>query len=297
MRAAEKIKERAKKNLGVCDPCNFKRSTASGLYVHCQKRPGEHLPAWEDGNCPMDYWKQAKGELPVKRLKYLFVDNDGKQHLSEAKPDYWKQGFLLCNGPSMPAAAPFLPRIVTMGLNNCPFYTTHWCCVDNPSSFPDVAWRWETTHYVPVRRMGELPEAAKERNVYGYNEYTGFKWWRFLAEERINWGNQTMMIAVRILFDLGIRELFIVGADFSMEAGEGAYGDGRSANEAHAANNNRSYAMLNDRFGLLRPLLEKHGMKIWNCTPGSKLTAFETMGYDEAVERCSYATVGENTKA
>jgi hypothetical protein len=50
-------------------------------------------------------------------------------------------------------------------------------------------------------------------------------------------------------------------------------------------NNNKTYAAMNDRFDLLRPVFEKYGFHVYNCNPASGLKSFDYYPYDEAVKQ------------
>ena len=273
--------------MSVCESCNFNTRTSADLYVGCAKSD-EPIPAWQTHKCPKGIWKDATEGMPPKALGYKTQDNK----MIELQGLYKDRScFLICCGPSLKTAMTLwrkrrLGDYLTMGLNNSPavFQPNLWCCVDGLYKFPRWVYRSkEVTKFIPVRRWDE-PQMADAVSVYGYAERNRFQWWRFLADEIVTWGNQTMMIAIRLLFDLGIRRVFIIGADFHMEPGDGAYGDGRYGGPQLARNNNESYAKLDGRFALLRPYLERFGMYIYNATPGSRLTAFDTISYDEAID-------------
>jgi hypothetical protein len=121
---------------------------------------------------------------------------------------------------------------------------------------------------------------------------------RWLWEPSINWGNHTnltdelgnkgsrsvMLAAMRILFILGIRHLFIVGADFRMDRDKDNYAFPQSRNKGSVNSNNTTYKILNLRFNALLPHFEKAGFCVHNCTPNSGLTAFPTMAYEDAIK-------------
>src|SRR5690606_10093753 len=113
----------------------------------------------------------------------------------------------------------------------------------------------------------------------------------FLHERSICWGDHqrvrsTMLVAVRLLYHLGVRRVYIVGADFHMEPGGlgKTYGFDEDKDERACRSNNRAYKVINERFTLLRPYCEAAGFHVWNCTPGSRLTAWDAMTIEQAVE-------------
>ena len=200
--------------------------------------------------------------------------------------------FLLCPGPSLDRMelVPLMePGFLTMSMNNGPdvFRPNLWCAVDGNEGTGEndrfLPWIFQDPgimKFYPVRHL----HTVQGPNLWGYTETQPFRWWRYLAEQRVVWGNNVMMICIRILYDLGVRTIYVLGADFHMDAQE-PYAFRETVNDQHARSNNVSYEMMNRRFVLLRPLLEQHGLKIFNCTPGGNLTAFERMGYDQAIDQ------------
>jgi len=95
-----------------------------------------------------------------------------------------------------------------------------------------------------------------------------------------------MLAALSLLHYLGFRHVYLVGADFRMsETEKYAFDEGRT--KAATRHNNVLYESLDRRFKALAPHFAEQGFKIWNCTPGSGLTAFPQMDYAKAVERAS----------
>ena len=83
-------------------------------------------------------------------------------------------------------------------------------------SAPDALWRqrWE----LAGMKLGDCP------NVIGYRRNEKFHAPRFLHEETVNWGNHkkygggrsVLLAALRILFLLGFRRVYLLGVDFEM---------------------------------------------------------------------------------
>lgn len=219
--------------------------------------------------------------------------------------------FLINSGPSFATldhSKLRQPGILTMGLNNSvkSFRPHLWTCVDNPQNFLKSTWddpaihkivpishidkplwdsydgRWQATDY----KVADCP------NVTYYKRNERFKADQYLFEDTINWGNHTnmgggrsvMLAAIRILFLLGIRRVFLLGADFNMKAGEKNYHFEQARSNSSVKGNNSTYKMLQERFTLLRPIFEDNGYHVFNCNSASQLTAFEHMPFDEAIE-------------
>ena len=95
-----------------------------------------------------------------------------------------------------------------------------------------------------------------------------------------------MFIALRVLYGMGVRTVFIVGADFTMSA-DYTYSFQQARARGAVNNNNNYYTELNYRFDQARPHFEAAGFQVYNCTPRSGLKSFEAKPLDEAV---SFAT-------
>ena len=96
-----------------------------------------------------------------------------------------------------------------------------------------------------------------------------------------------MLVAIRILYELGFKKVFLVGCDLRMEKGKANYAFSQDRAAGAVRNNNNTYRMLNDRFDALKPLFDKLGFKVWNCYEDSGLRTFPFMPFAEAVEVAS----------
>lgn len=223
--------------------------------------------------------------------------------------------FLICSGPSFAKLNHDLlrqPCILTMGLNNSPksFRPNMWCEVDSPDHFmrsiwldPKImkfapichatkpifhnqAWRWLAHSNKKPWRVGECP------NVIYYRRNEHFQAKQFLTEDTINWGNHkkygggrtVMLPAIRILYILGVRRIFLLGCDFKMEEGKSNYHFEQKRERGSVKGNNSTYAMMEQRFGELKPHFKKAGLEVYNCNPDSALKAFDKVPYEEAIQ-------------
>lgn len=239
----------------------------------------------------------------------------------------WYRGqacFLLCNGPSLAAmdlTMLRLPGIMTMGMNNgwAIFRPDLWICVDRPGSFIDTGWKDpRITKFVPTEALRSKLHVKKQDGtfkksafavsdmpaVFCYMRNNRFDPETFLHEDSVNWGcgevitdslgirggRSVMLASLRILCYLGFTRVYIVGADFKMAwqpDGQGNYAFKQWRWKSSVTGNNASYEALNRRFEALQPKLLEEGIKVFNCTPGSGLSAFPPMDYEEAVADAS----------
>ena len=222
--------------------------------------------------------------------------------------------FLLCGGPSLAKLdlkALTQPGIVTFGINNSPATVRPqlWIEVDNPGNFLLSIWLdprimkfvpicHTTKHIFDNQAWADSKLTVGDcQNVHYYRRNERFDHTQFLWEDTVNWGcegkhtgtagikgcRSVMLAAVRLCFALGFKTCFLLGADFRMAEGEKNYAWEQGRSKQSVKNNNNTYAALNKRFGLLRPLMEKAGFYVYNCNDESGLTAFDYMPFRKAV--------------
>ena len=227
--------------------------------------------------------------------------------------------FLLCGGPSLKRhdLGKLEQRgIITCAVNNAAAVVRPklWVSVDDPGNFCDAIWRDPgILKFVPLCHMEKTLTERKETGelapshelvgdmpaVFGYRRNEAFIADQWLYEDTFNWGNHSdrldasgikgsrsvMFIALRMLFYLGIRRLYLLGCDFRMQFGTQNYAFEQDRTRASVNGNNSTYAALNVRLGMLKPYFDKEGYEIFNCTPDSGLKVFPHMEYEEAVQR------------
>lgn len=215
---------------------------------------------------------------------------------------------LICGGPSLrdvDFGEVCESGIITMGLNNS--WNTYrpdlWCGVDRADSFSDRGWADpRIIKFAPVSEMrrnlrrresgkfttlGKTP--GRSPNTLFFKRSVGFQPETFLHQPTANYGNNgghfdstgvkgsrsVMLAAMRILHYLGFRRVYIVGADFNMPLDGDHYANGERQDDATARGNDGTYDALNIRFDKLRPIFDDAGFAVKNCTPNSRLSAFE----------------------
>ena len=226
--------------------------------------------------------------------------------------------FLICAGPSL--ASHDLTRldqrgVLTMAVNNAATVVRPrlWCSVDDPGNFADAIWRDPGIQkFVPLAHMEKkfiVRDASgalvKSRElvgdmpaVFGYRRNESFHADQWMTEDTFNWGNHgdradadgnkgsrsVMYVALRLLFYLGVRQVFLLGCDFRMQNGSRNYVFDQDRTPSSVRGNNQSYRAFNQRMQHLLPHFDQVGFHVYNCTPGSGLTVFPHLRYEEAVE-------------
>lgn len=234
--------------------------------------------------------------------------------------------FLLCGGPSLAKHDLSLLSqrgILTMAVNNAAtvFKPNLWTHVDKPGNFVPQIWQDATiTKFTPLSMRDQFFRVRDENNklvasslrtqdcpnVLFYRRNETFNHQTYLSEPSVNWGcsagvadslgqkasRSVMLAAMKILYVLGVRRVFLLGCDFKMTLGAQNYAFAQNRAKGSVNNNNRTYQVLNARFAALRPLFEEQGFSVYNCTPQSGLKAFDFMGFEQAVEAAASPCAG-----
>lgn len=231
-----------------------------------------------------------------------------------------RSAFLMLSGPSLNLLdldELRRPGVLTMGVNNSwtIFRPNLWTCVDHPRRFIDTGWKDpKIMKFAPACAHGlhlgvqgddgvirnSSFKVAQMPSTLFYKRSNAFDHTRFLTGEAVMWGcmnkqtdtlgiegkRSVMLVALRLLHHLGVRTVYLIGCDFAMsEDRRYAFDESRKAQAIE--NNNRLYDGLARRFQALRPHFEANGFRVMNCSPGSKLDAFERMDYADAVAQAA----------
>ena len=225
--------------------------------------------------------------------------------------------FLLCSGPSLTAVDSTLLQkrgVISCSVNNAAsvFRSSLWVSLDDPGNFCDVIWRDPAiTKFVPIERLdrpirirnklGELVESnEKVRDMpatIGFQTNNVFSTNSWLHEDTVNCGNDddkideignrgsrsVMLAALRLLYYLGFRKVFLLGCDFRMSYGKCNYAFDQAQTRLSVRGNNRTYRVLAERLKLLKPYFENESFEVFNCTPNSDLTVFPFIQYEKAI--------------
>ena len=220
-----------------------------------------------------------------------------------------QSAFLICGGPSFGELDHDLlrrPGVLTMALNNAvkTFRSNLWVSVDDPSHFIRSIWMDPTIQkFAPICHTNKsifdsdawrtMPHRVLDcPNVLYYKRNEHFKPEQFLWEDTLNWGNHkrlgggrsVMLPALRILFFLGIRKVYLLGCDFQMAA-DYTYHFDQTRAAGSVSGNTSTYRKLSEWFARLRPLFEAEGFHVYNCNRDSCLTVFDHVGYESAIDR------------
>ena len=229
--------------------------------------------------------------------------------------------FLICNGPSLSSGKYDIsmlkrPGVVTMGINNGPrtIRPNLWTCVDDPKRFIKSIWLdpciqkfvpmsfatkalFDNENWCDMMDENGKPYLVRNcPNMTYVRRNEKFQADRYLVEDTINWGNSAknggsrsvMLSAIKILYLLGFRKVYLLGADFDM-TGEKTYHFDEQREKGAVKGNMSTYeALKNVYFPSLKPHFEKAGYHIYNCNLESQLKVFDFVRYEDAIEEATY---------
>jgi hypothetical protein len=92
-----------------------------------------------------------------------------------------------------------------------------------------------------------------------------------------------MLPALRILFLLGFRKVYLMGADFTMTEDYAYHFDERREKGAVKCNMNTYKKMRDEYFPSLQEHFKEEGFNVYNCNPDSGLKCFEHVNYNDAI--------------
>ena len=226
--------------------------------------------------------------------------------------------FLVCAGPSLNELDLSLLSqrgILIASMNNVGAIKIRpnlWFSVDDPCSFCENIWYdpiiWKFIpeenigkHFLERDEKGKFQRSKKRvhecPNVLMYRRNKDFHAETFLIEPTVNWGNHSdnsdsyggkggrsvLFPALRILFYLGIRKVFLLGVDFNMQESQ-PYCFSQTKHAGGCRTNNDAYRIFSERLSALAPLFEQENFRVYNCNAQSKLKAFQFKTYEECLD-------------
>lgn len=227
--------------------------------------------------------------------------------------------FLVCGGPSlttMPLELLDKRGVTVAAVNNVAAMLVRpslWFSVDHAGSFHESIWRdpsimkfarRDRSHDMIRSQDGDRwkygdTQANRTPNVWFFNFGEGFDAETYLTCNPPTWKGwftlpngverdtrSCMLPTLRILFWLGFRTIYLVGADFNM-LNKKPYAFHELKDRDACGKNNTTYGVLGHWFHDLEPIFRANGLRVVNVTPGSKLDAFEKMEFTDAIKEVS----------
>jgi len=236
--------------------------------------------------------QRPRAPLPLKKKAMFYRGADKPIQL-----DGFYEGqsiFLICNGPSVNDMNLIpLDARQTFGINNGGVIKPRfWTAQDTATKFKSEIWFDPTIlKFVSFPRARACIKGRLVKDCPGiiYHEKSSrcdTSTW--LDENCICWGVpkgdghrlNTMIAALHIIYKLGFKNVYIIGADFTMASDEPYFYDGKS----NVSSNNELYKLTDAYLKTLDPLWQKAGYNVYNCTPNGNLTALRRKNYMIALQ-------------
>lgn len=205
------------------------------------------------------------------------------------------------------------------------FQPSAFTCADPPLKFHHGIWLDPTVmKFVPSAKFSGRRSKLKQKVGEVFEELTvdGKKvsvtdcpnTWRFGRQSHITpddqfflsdhaaWGNNdagtkqtggkktvmTMLLALRLLYYLGSRTIYLVGVDFKMDPTAGQFSNyafGQSRDPGACDSNNAQFAVANEWLCEMQRngTFSRFGLEVYNCNQQSGLRAFEHVPFDLAI--------------
>lgn len=276
--------------LSICSDCRH-YSNGSCLYCGCNL---ESKSSWMEQQCPMYKWPMSTS------LLYRAFKSEADIPVNLAGMYHGATCFFIGCGPSLKQVdLSIFSRdrgLMSMAVNNIAardVKPNFWISADDPIQFHENIWRdpsitkfvRRSNYYKPIR-TGEFVRNFPAIYYFDINEDFDAK--TFLNEPTVNFGNHSnsydefgnkggrcvMLMALKILYYLGFKWIYLIGCDFEMKF-EQPYAFEQGKHKGGCATNNEKFRIMNERLTALAPKFKEAGITVKNCTPNSKLTAFE----------------------
>lgn len=221
-----------------------------------------------------------------------------------------KACIITATGPSLanaPLDAMKQAGVTLFGVNNSPaVIRPHlWCCGDSPDNFLASIWldpniikfcptdRIEKTLYDSMHQTPMKQTPTDCPNVYPITKSAALPdddGSVFVTGNHIYWGYNNihrcvLVMAIGLCYALGFVRVYLMGVDWNMRPDK-QYAFDQTKDAKAQESNNGLYNASNHTLKIIRPVLESKGMHIYNATPDSKLTVFDAIDPNEAVNQC-----------
>lgn len=208
-----------------------------------------------------------------------------------------KRVVLACSGPSLKDVPAEMwdaifehESIGVAAVNTAPLAMPRnpqaWFTCDAPNRFPRKLWVRSIPWKFALRHWEAAVKQQQPKGVTFYDVHQKFRPDSYLDSDMPTWGTQQhtdpmrhgvrsiMLVAIWILYHMGVREINLVGCDFQMSRNREYATPVQFA--AQHVQNNTVFGRLNETwFPRLLPHFAQHGLSVYNCTEDGYLNAFQ----------------------
>ena len=211
---------------------------------------------------------------------------DGLKRTTELRDIFHDETAVLIGGAPSLKEQPYhlLERrgVLTMAMNNAATLVrpTLFVCGDHPDcydptilldptimKFGPMSWaETETKTFITGRKFYTFP------NMYFYMQAAKVPWDEYLADRaEVPWYNNTILAGIHILYILGVRRIILAGSDF-MFGKTSDYAHGQILGSLEKKWNLDLYNHLVKELRTLRPVFDKAGLELMDCSKNSRLS-------------------------
>ena len=101
------------------------------------------------------------------------------------------------------------------------------------------------------------------------------------------WYNNTLLVSVHILYQLGVRRIILAGSDFSVGGEHSDYASGQRLVPLEKRWNTRLYNNIVRELRLLKPLFDQYNLELLDSSANSRLTpVYRNISLKDASQIC-----------
>lgn len=187
--------------------------------------------------------------------------------------------------------------VLAMAMNNAAlhFQPSLWCGVDRPECYdpqilldPRIMKFGNIAHADAALNTGTRRKFYQCPNTFFYLLESDIPWSDFLAPRRgVPWYQNTLFTAIYILFHMGVRRIVLAGSDFAQGPAGSMYAHNTRLSPLEVKWNLDLYNSLVQELRRMRPLFDRVGLELLDCSVNSRIDqAFTKISMEKAVELC-----------
>ena len=187
--------------------------------------------------------------------------------------------------------------VVTMAINNSAlhFRPTMWVSGDRPECYePRILMDGTIMKFAPVLYEGNKLETLDNRqyrtvpNIYFYIQEDGIPWDEYLAKRQgVPWYSNTLFVGIHILYQLGFKRIILAGSDFGFGKDGAQYAHDAQLGDPEKKWNQDLYNSQVREMRMLKPVFERAGLTIMDCSKHSRLAqTYKHISMEDAVALC-----------
>lgn len=188
--------------------------------------------------------------------------------------------------------------VLTMAMNNAAihFQPDMWISSDRPECYePRILLDPKIMKFAPIGHADTQlgPEYMGMRyaampNMFFYVQEMHVPWEEYLETRKgIPWYNNTLMSAIHLLYQLGIRTIILGGSDFGFSPKGDMYAHSTNLGDLQRKWNIDLYNSIVEELRILKAYFEARGLTFMDCSKNSRLVhTYRHLTMEEAVAIC-----------